>query len=193
MPSLVDTLLRSFQLQGSFYDSFWCRVKGPWHKYIPTTYHRWPEFWHYIYCFVQSGESFKVKRNKNTHHTNTHIHKHGSNNEKLAWNTQTENYKTFGQEEQNIKKQYETYVGFYNYPRKHSKISQTRIKSWKVKDCFTLSSFFIVYTHLCIVLKPVFPLFTSPTPTLLSGGTSRHNFTYELKMSNVSQPSPFDY
>ena len=55
--------------------------------------------------------------------TQTHIHKHGSNNEKLAWNTQTENYKTFGQEEQNIKKQYETYVGFYNYPRKHSKIS----------------------------------------------------------------------
>ena len=49
-----------------------------------------------IYCFVQSGESFKLKRNENTHHTNTHIHKHGSNNEKLAWNTQTENYKTFG-------------------------------------------------------------------------------------------------
>ena len=33
--------------------------------------------WHYIYCFVQSGESSTVKGNTHTHtHTHTHIHTH---------------------------------------------------------------------------------------------------------------------
>ena len=38
-------------------------------------------FWHYIYCFVQSGEAFTEKGNKHTNrhtktHTNTHAHQH---------------------------------------------------------------------------------------------------------------------
>lgn len=72
------------------------------------------------------------------------------------------------------------------------KFHKLELKVGKLKAVSHFQAFSL-YTHLCIVLKPVFPLFTSPTPNLLSGGTSSHNFTYELKMSNVSQPSPFDY
>ena len=43
-----------------------------------------PDIWHYIYCFIESGEAFTVKRNKHTHartprartHTHTHTHTH---------------------------------------------------------------------------------------------------------------------
>ena len=37
------------------------------------------KLWHYIYCFVQSGEAFTVKENAHTHkhtHTNTHTRTH---------------------------------------------------------------------------------------------------------------------
>ena len=37
-----------------------------WYRIISSAYHRWPELWHYIYCFVQSGESFTVKGNTHT-------------------------------------------------------------------------------------------------------------------------------
>ena len=40
------------------------------------TWLRWPEFWHYIYCFVQFGEALRWKE-INTHtHTHTHVHTH---------------------------------------------------------------------------------------------------------------------
>ena len=38
-----------------------------------------PELWHCNYCFVESGEAFKVKENKHTHartHARTHTHTH---------------------------------------------------------------------------------------------------------------------
>ena len=34
---------------------------------IYSAQHRWPDLWHYIYCFVQSGEAFTVERNTHTH------------------------------------------------------------------------------------------------------------------------------
>ena len=34
---------------------------------ISSAQHRWHDLWHYIYCFVQSGEAFMVERKKHTH------------------------------------------------------------------------------------------------------------------------------
>ena len=67
LPGLIDTLLHSRQLEGPCYDCLWRGDKGTWHRIISSVYHRWPELWHYFYCFVQSGEAFTVKRNKHTH------------------------------------------------------------------------------------------------------------------------------
>ena len=36
---------------------------------ISSAQHHWPDFWHYIYCFIQSAEAFTVKGNKHTHIT----------------------------------------------------------------------------------------------------------------------------
>ena len=33
---------------------------------ISSAQHRWPNLWHYIYCFIQSGEAFAVEGNKYT-------------------------------------------------------------------------------------------------------------------------------
>ena len=69
-------LLWLSMFEGSYYDCLWCDDKGTWNKKISLAYHRWVEFCHYIYCFVQSGKAFTVKRNKHTHtHTHTHTHK----------------------------------------------------------------------------------------------------------------------
>ena len=44
---------------------------------ICSAQHRWPDLWHYIYCFVPSGEAFTVKVNKRTHPpTHTHTLQH---------------------------------------------------------------------------------------------------------------------
>ena len=34
---------------------------------ISSAYNRWPKLWHYIYCFVQSGEAFTVNGSKHRH------------------------------------------------------------------------------------------------------------------------------
>ena len=34
---------------------------------ISSARHRWPDLWHYIYCFVQLGEAFMVEGNKHKH------------------------------------------------------------------------------------------------------------------------------
>ena len=67
LPGLIDTLLRSYQLEDFFYDCFWSGIKGPWYRNISSAYHRWPELWHNNYCFVQSGGAFTLKKNKHTH------------------------------------------------------------------------------------------------------------------------------
>ena len=61
-PSLIDALLNSSNLEGSFYDCLWRRDKVPWHRNSSWAYHNWPELWHYIYCFVQS-EAFTMEGN----------------------------------------------------------------------------------------------------------------------------------
>ena len=67
--SLIDNLLHSCQLEGSFYECLWHADKGPWYKNISTAYHHWHELWHCIYSFFQSGEASMVKGNKHTHRT----------------------------------------------------------------------------------------------------------------------------
>ena len=65
--SLAQLLAWSF----SVWLSLRRRQRYTWHRNISTVYYRWPEPWHYIFCFVQSGEAFMVKGNKYTHtHTN---------------------------------------------------------------------------------------------------------------------------
>ena len=71
LPSLIDNLLHRCQLKGSFYECLWRGDKGSSYRNISTAYYRWTEFWHYIYCFVRSGEVSTVKGNKHTH-TQTH-------------------------------------------------------------------------------------------------------------------------
>ena len=45
--------------------------KYSWNKNISSAQHRWPDLWHYIYCFVCSGETFTVKEiNTHTMHFN---------------------------------------------------------------------------------------------------------------------------
>ena len=49
--------------------------------------HCWPDHWHYIYCFFQSGEAFTVKGNTHTHtytHT-THTHTHTQTHTCTKW------------------------------------------------------------------------------------------------------------
>ena len=66
LPGLIDIFLNSCQLEDSCYDCLWRGDKGIWYRKIFSAYHGWPELWHYIYCFLQSGEAFTVKGNKHT-------------------------------------------------------------------------------------------------------------------------------
>ena len=57
----------SFALLLVWRSLLWCDDKSSWHRNIFSAQHRWPDFWLYIYCFVQSGEAFTVNGNKHTH------------------------------------------------------------------------------------------------------------------------------
>ena len=50
---LIDTLLHSCQLEGSFHKYLWHGDKGSWYRIISIGYQRWPELWTFIALFRQ--------------------------------------------------------------------------------------------------------------------------------------------
>ena len=70
LPGLIDTLAQLLAWR-SCYGSLWRGDEGTWHRIISSAQHRWPDLWHYIYCFVPVRRSLYGGRK----YTHTHNHR----------------------------------------------------------------------------------------------------------------------
>ena len=75
LPGLIDTLLQSCQLEGSFFIVFDAETKALDTEIFPQHTISDLNSGISIYCFVQPGDAFTVNRNKHLRtHTHTHTH-----------------------------------------------------------------------------------------------------------------------